>query len=135
MFFDKGGMDLRSRFGDIEIVTSANSLKIPARTSWEAVEQAMRNQEFNLGRAMVFGILGKNIAHSLGLYNNGEGEYYWLDPNYGVWSMKQPGVVAAMKYLFDETGEPEEKGVYQVRGGGKPDGFEYSVWDLKTDSL
>jgi hypothetical protein len=81
---------------------------------------------------MVFGILGKDIAHSLGLYNVDNVEYLWMDPNYGVWYMKQPGIVKTMKYLFDETGKKGEAGVYQVNGGGTPTGFEYSVWGVSS---
>jgi hypothetical protein len=131
LFFDDDGRKLRARFKEIKVVESADSLKIHTKTAAEAVELALRNQQFTDDRALVFGILGKDIAHSLGLYNSGEGNYLWMDPNYGVWSMEQPSIVASMKYLFDATGKPEEAGVYQVNGGGTPTGFEYSVWDLR----
>jgi hypothetical protein len=132
MYFDDAGMALRARFNGMKIIESANSVKAAAKTSWQAVDQALRNQQFKEDRGMVFGILGKDIAHSLGLYNAGKQEYVWMDPNYGVWIMDQRGIVEAMKYLFDETGEPEEAGVYQVRGGGTPTGFEYSVWGVNS---
>jgi hypothetical protein len=33
-----------------------------------------------------------------------------------------------MIYLYDHTDEKGEKGVYQVNGTLKPEGFEYSIW-------
>ncbi|CAE6734294.1 hypothetical protein R69927_02275 [Paraburkholderia domus] len=132
MYFDDVGIALRARFSGMKVIESANSLKIQTRTSWEAVQQAIRNQQFTEDRGIVFGILGKDIAHSLGLYHVGKQEYFWMDPNYGVWFMEQPGIVDAMKYLFDATGKPGEAGVYQENGGGTPTGFEYSVWGANS---
>lgn len=131
MYFDDELTALRARFKGMKIVESANSLKIHTKTSWEAVQQALRNQQFTDDRGMVFGILGKNIAHSLGLYYAGD-EFLWMDPNYGVWYMNEHGIVETMKYLFDETGKQGEAGVYQENGGGTPDGFEYSVWAISA---
>lgn len=131
MFFDNDASNLRARFKEIKVVESADSLKIHTKTTAEAVGQALRNKHFTSGRAMVFGILGRNIAHSLGLYHTSKGVYLWMDPNYGVWYLDQPNVVTAMKYLFDATGKPGEAGVYQENEKGTPTGFEYSVWDLR----
>ena len=132
MYFDDELTTLQARFKGMKVIESANSLKIQTQTAWEAVQHALRNQQFAMGRGMVFGILGKDIAHSLGLFKLNDDDHLWMDPNYGVWWMKQHGIVATMKYLFDATGKADEAGVYQVNGGGTPTGFEYSVWGQST---
>ena len=130
-FFDEKSSMLRARFQGLKVVESANSLQIPGKTAATAVAQAVRHSAFTPDRALVFGILGKGIAHSLGLYRVDDENILWMDPNYGVWSMTENQIGITMAYLFDATGEPGEAGVYQVNGHGHPTGFEFSVWDYR----
>jgi hypothetical protein len=136
--FDPEGIALRARFVGMKVVEGANKSRIPASTTRAAAEQATRSAQFTVGRGMVFGLFGlgyKGEGHSLGMYRLHNDNYLWLDPNYGVWKMEDLDIHEAMETLFDKTGEPGEKGVYQEFGDNDPTGFEYTIWEKKAGYL
>jgi hypothetical protein len=43
---------------------------------------------------------GENAGHAVALYRQNNGNFYFLDPNYGVFDYNRQGAEFALRYLF-----------------------------------
>lgn len=132
---DEKAAVLRARFSQLSLVAGVNTVSLRTGKAVVGMAMALRSPHFTLGRGMALGVgssKGPGHKHALVYQEDGPAKYVWIDPNYGVWRMTREKLLEAVRFLYDETGQPGEKGVYQVNGLLVPTGYEYSIWERRT---
>ena len=79
---------------------------------------------FTVSRGSVFGMdirtPTENTGHAVAAYRSGQGQYLFMDPNYGVFNTTPAGLRASVQYLFGTA--------YQDNGWRVPGDGNYAIF-------
>jgi Yersinia/Haemophilus virulence surface antigen len=92
----------KKTFSKISIVASTD--REPYHSAFSAITTLLALGEFTVGRVVIAGFglrkSGQDTGHAVALYRQNNGNFYLLDPNYGVFDYNRQGAEFALRYLF-----------------------------------
>jgi hypothetical protein len=95
----------KRRYSGIELVTRTARLDYASITA--AVKTIIELPDFKAGCAVIFGfairVNGANTGHAVALYRDNVGNYLFMEPNYGIFTLNQRGVTATVLYIFKDV--------------------------------
>jgi hypothetical protein len=89
---------LKKRYSSLQVV--ASRANVPFKDIHEAIERLVTNANFSMGNALRIGFeYSDNLGHSIAVYKQANGNCYFFDPNYGIFSASPEQTVEALTYL------------------------------------